>query len=149
MPKLLLLCKGEVPHFFTNNLGPHWFRLRNATGLEAAKFITHEAGGSLSKSQDWTVIEVSEPNLDDVRELARAVKEGLTKEEDLAVALDSLNVPLHVLEEVARLMTDFDLTVVPVVDDDERMLGVITVDDVLEIVLPRGWRRNFRVFGDE
>jgi CBS domain-containing protein len=53
------------------------------------------------------------------------------------------------LEEVARLMTDFDLTVVPVVDDNERMLGVITVDDVLEIVLPRGWRRNFRVFGDE
>lgn len=53
------------------------------------------------------------------------------------------------LEEVARLMTDFDLTVVPVVDEDERMLGVITVDDVLEIVLPRGWRRNFGVFGDE
>jgi CBS domain-containing protein len=53
------------------------------------------------------------------------------------------------LEEVARLMTDFDLTVVPVVDDDQRVLGVITVDDVLEVVLPHGWRRNFRVFGDE
>jgi Mg/Co/Ni transporter MgtE len=53
------------------------------------------------------------------------------------------------LEEVARLMTDFDLTVVPVVDENERMLGVVTVDDVLELVLPRGWRRNFRVFGDE
>jgi len=53
------------------------------------------------------------------------------------------------LEEVARLMTDFDLTVAPVVDDSQRLLGVITVDDVLEIVLPRGWRRNFRVFGDE
>jgi len=53
------------------------------------------------------------------------------------------------LEEVARLMTDFDLTVVPVVDDGQRVLGVITVDDVLEIVLPRGWRRHFRVFGDD
>jgi Mg/Co/Ni transporter MgtE len=53
------------------------------------------------------------------------------------------------LEEVARLMTDFDLTVVPVVDEDQRVLGVITVDDVLEIILPRGWRRNFRVFGDD
>jgi len=53
------------------------------------------------------------------------------------------------LEEVARLMTDFDLTVAPVVDGDERLLGVITVDDVLEIVLPRGWRRSFRVFGDD
>ena len=34
------------------------------------------------------------------------------------------------LEEVARLMTDFDLTVVPVVDGDEHLVGVITVDDV-------------------
>jgi Mg/Co/Ni transporter MgtE len=53
------------------------------------------------------------------------------------------------LEEVARLMTDYDLTVVPVVDADEQLLGVVTVDDVLELVLPRGWRRNFRVFGDD
>jgi Mg/Co/Ni transporter MgtE len=53
------------------------------------------------------------------------------------------------LEEVARLMTDFDLTVVPVVDDREQIVGVITVDDVLELVLPRGWRRQFGLFGGE
>jgi CBS domain-containing protein len=52
------------------------------------------------------------------------------------------------LEEVARLMTDYDLTVVPVVDDEEHLLGVITVDDVLELVLPHGWRRQFGVFGE-
>jgi Mg/Co/Ni transporter MgtE len=52
------------------------------------------------------------------------------------------------LEEVARLMTDFDLTVVPVVDDQERMVGVVTVDDVLELVLPSGWRRRFGVLGE-
>ena len=53
------------------------------------------------------------------------------------------------LEEVARLLTDYDLTVVPVVDDEERLLGVITVDDVLELVLPRGWRRQFGIFGED
>ena len=53
------------------------------------------------------------------------------------------------LEEVARLMTDYDLTVVPVVDDEERLVGVITVDDVLELVLPRGWRRRFGLFGED
>ena len=53
------------------------------------------------------------------------------------------------LEEIARLMTDYDLTVVPVVDEQERMLGVITVDDVLELVLPKGWRRQFSVFGED
>jgi len=53
------------------------------------------------------------------------------------------------LEEVARLMTDYDLTVVAVVDERERLLGVITVDDVLELVLPTGWRRQFGVFGED
>jgi Mg/Co/Ni transporter MgtE len=47
------------------------------------------------------------------------------------------------LEEIARLMTDYDLTVVGVVDGEQRLQGVVTVDDVLELVLPRGWRRRF------
>lgn len=53
------------------------------------------------------------------------------------------------LEEVSRLMTDYDLTVVAVTDAEERLVGVITVDDVLELVLPRGWRRRFGLFGDD
>jgi Mg/Co/Ni transporter MgtE len=40
-------------------------------------------------------------------------------------------------------MTDYDLTIVGVVDDDQRLQGVVTVDDVLELLLPRGWRRRF------
>ncbi len=51
------------------------------------------------------------------------------------------------LEEVARLMTDFDLTVVPVVDAGETLLGIVTVDDVLELVLPESWRRRFNILG--
>jgi CBS domain-containing protein len=47
------------------------------------------------------------------------------------------------IEEIARLMTDFDLTVVGVVDDERRLQGVVTVDDVLELVLPQSWRRRF------
>jgi len=53
------------------------------------------------------------------------------------------------IEEVARLMTDFDLTVVPVVGDDDVLLGIVTVDDVLELVLPEGWRRRFSVLGGD
>jgi CBS domain-containing protein len=53
------------------------------------------------------------------------------------------------LEEVARLMTDYDLTVAPVVDSAQRLVGVITVDDVLELVLPKGWKRRFGIFGED
>ena len=31
----------------------------------------------------------------------------------------------------------------PVMDEQHRMVGVITVDDVLETLLPTGWRRDF------
>src|SRR5581483_6966302 len=53
------------------------------------------------------------------------------------------------LEEVARLMTDFDLTIVPVLDEDDRLLGIVTVDDVLELVLPEPWRRRFGLLGSD
>lgn len=52
-------------------------------------------------------------------------------------------------EEVARLMTDYNLTCAPVLDEDERMVGVVTVDDVLEAMLPRGWRRRFGLLGED
>ena len=44
--------------------------------------------------------------------------------------------------DVAVLMTDYNLITIPVVDDERRMLGLITVDDVLEIALPPDWRRR-------
>jgi CBS domain-containing protein len=46
------------------------------------------------------------------------------------------------ITDVAVLMTDYNLITIPVVDDACRLLGVITVDDVLEITLPAGWRRR-------
>lgn len=52
-------------------------------------------------------------------------------------------------EEVARLMADYNLTCAPVVDEHERMIGIVTVDDVLEAMLPRGWRRRFGLLGED
>jgi Mg/Co/Ni transporter MgtE len=48
------------------------------------------------------------------------------------------------LHRVARKMSDFNLTVLPVLDEEDgKMIGVITVDDLLEELLPQGWRREF------
>jgi hypothetical protein len=44
--------------------------------------------------------------------------------------------------DVAVLMSDYNLITVPVVDARREMLGVITVDDVLEVTLPEDWRRR-------
>jgi Mg/Co/Ni transporter MgtE len=56
--------------------------------------------------------------------------------------------PAHVhadwdIHSVVRKMSDFNLTVAPVMDDEhQHMLGVVTVDDVLEMLMPSGWRRD-------
>lgn len=45
--------------------------------------------------------------------------------------------PLHVLtseHDVARAFEDFDLISAPVVDDDNRLLGRVTVDDVVDVI---------------
>lgn len=37
-------------------------------------------------------------------------------------------------EEVARLVSEYNLLAVPVVDEEDRLVGIVTVDDVLDVV---------------
>ncbi|MBN2433543.1 MAG: magnesium transporter [Acidobacteria bacterium] len=37
-------------------------------------------------------------------------------------------------EEVAKLVADYDLLAVPVVDENNRLLGVVTVDDIIDVI---------------
>jgi CBS domain-containing protein/sporulation protein YlmC with PRC-barrel domain len=46
------------------------------------------------------------------------------------------------LVDITLLMTDYNLLNLPVVDDDDHLIGVITVDDALESTVPRNWRRR-------
>ncbi|HLY36322.1 MAG TPA: CBS domain-containing protein [Candidatus Limnocylindria bacterium] len=46
------------------------------------------------------------------------------------------------LPDVARLMADFNLIALPVLDAQNRPMGIIAVDDVLELLLPEEWRRR-------
>jgi len=50
--------------------------------------------------------------------------------------------------EIARLMTDYNLVSMPVVDAEGRMIGVLSVDDVLELTLPADWRRRYGLARD-
>lgn len=42
--------------------------------------------------------------------------------------------------DVVRSLARYDLVILPVVDDEDRLVGVITVDDVLDHILPDDWR---------
>jgi len=45
-------------------------------------------------------------------------------------------------EEVASLIAKYDLLALPVVDAQGTLLGTVTVDDVVELMLPRGWKKR-------
>jgi len=46
------------------------------------------------------------------------------------------------LPEVARVMSDYNLIAMPVLDGDGVLVGIIAVDDVLEQLIPEEWRRR-------
>jgi CBS domain-containing protein len=80
--------------------------------------------------------------------------EGVISLRDLVVAdpqspLSGLMDP-HVLavdagaskEDVASMIAKYDLLAIPVIDARRRLLGSVTIDDVVEIMLPRGWKKR-------
>ena len=51
------------------------------------------------------------------------------------------------LEEVADEFTHYDLVAMPVVDGDGHLLGIVTIDDAIDVLLPKEWRpRMPRIF---
>jgi CBS domain-containing protein len=69
----------------------------------------------------------------------------IPEEAHVADSIEPVSPRLHVVAdfaEVALLMADYNLTEAPVVDDDGLLVGVISVDDVLETLIPDPWRRR-------
>ncbi len=63
--------------------------------------------------------------------------------ERLGALVDPGLEPLHVgtsLAEVARDLASYNLVSLPVVDDAYRLVGIVTIDDVLDHLLPEDWR---------
>jgi magnesium transporter len=65
-----------------------------------------------------------------------AIVRGFMRPEPVAVGA------LTSQEEVAQVVARYNLLAVPVVDDDGRLLGIVTVDDAIDTVLPTAWKRR-------
>jgi len=50
-------------------------------------------------------------------------------------------------DEVAEVVAHYNLLAVPVVDEDGRLAGIVTVDDAIDTVIPTAWKKRLpRVF---
>jgi Mg/Co/Ni transporter MgtE len=69
-----------------------------------------------------------------LREPPSALVSGLCEKDTGALRPET---PLH---DVTRHLATYNLVAAPVVDDHDRLLGAVSVDDVLDHLLPEGWR---------
>ncbi len=69
-----------------------------------------------------------------LREPPSALVSGVAEKDTASLRPDSP------ITEVTRHLATYNLVAVPVVDDNERLLGAVSVDDVLDHLLPEDWR---------
>ena len=56
--------------------------------------------------------------------------------------------PFDNAADVAQKVAEYNLLALPVVDESGDILGIVTVDDAIEILLPKGWRQRLpKMFG--
>lgn len=133
------------------------FNPASAGGLMGMDFVTVPAGAIVADALTAVAVSVSlQPEaltsvhmLDERGRLggvARLV--SLVQADPAAPVSDVIDIdPVRVgagtdVVDLAVLMSDYNLITIPVVDDQQVMIGVITVDDVLEATLPDDWRRR-------
>jgi CBS domain-containing protein len=133
------------------------FNPESAGGLMNVDFVscaaTATAGTALALIADARTIQpealIKMHVLDEDKRLAGVVSVIALLQAEAAESVGTLmdSDPIRVgseadLTDIALLMADFNLYSIPVVDEQDRMLGVVTVDDVLEATIPEDWRRR-------
>jgi magnesium transporter len=131
-------------------------REHTAGSLMTTEFVTLPAGSRAGAALEWIRRERPEQHamtyLYLVDELGRLV--GVASLRDVVLAEPGS--PLAEImeddvvqvtadadeEEVGRTMTKYDLLAIPVVDEDRRPVGVVTLDDALDAVLPLDWKQR-------
>jgi len=108
-------------------------RVRSATNIPSpllsSVFVTEPDGRLVGTLSTADVVRGDPTEL--VEDLPQMVSGGLAQDADL--------------QDVALRMTDFNLFAVGVTDDDDRLVGAISVDDLLDNVVPEEWRRRAEV----
>jgi Mg/Co/Ni transporter MgtE len=69
-----------------------------------------------------------------LRETPAALVSGVCEKDTGALRPDTS------IDDVTRHLATYNLVAAPVVDDHDRLLGAVSVDDLLDHLLPEGWR---------
>ncbi|MDE3024798.1 MAG: CBS domain-containing protein, partial [Acidobacteriota bacterium] len=157
---LLKLLPWQQPRKIRTLLG---FNPATAGGLMSPDFVALADTATVAQALDeLRRTELPEETvttlivLDGARRLRGVVSPVMLLKQDPAARIaDVVSPPPLTLEpdddlsDIAVEMADYDLTVAPVVDADSRVLGIVTVDDLLELMIPDDWRRRLSALRNE
>ncbi|MCA9528543.1 MAG: magnesium transporter [Myxococcales bacterium] len=118
-------------------MSPRFARLRpNMTTDEAIRYLRRQSRGTVETIYYVYVLDHDQHLLGAVsfRELFQAPSDAIVR--DLMRPREKLlTVPEDMdQEQVARLFAQHDLLALPVVDADDRMKGIVTIDDIVDVV---------------
>jgi CBS domain-containing protein len=140
--KLLELLRYN-PETAGGMMSPDYIAVGTGTTLEAALERVRKAAGVPASLLSTVFIVGPDDHLVGgvgVVDLLRGQPEEKVERLEAVV---SARVEIHSdLPDVALVMTDYNLTAVPVIDESERLVGAISVDDLLEALVPANWRRR-------
>ena len=76
-----------------------------------------------------------------------SLRDLIVAQPDTPVADFMVSKVIHVhldaeVEDIAQTLNDYNLLAVPVIDEENRLQGIITVDDALEEIMPEDWRKR-------
>ena len=133
-----------------------------AGGLMSPDFISLPASATVSQALEklrqtdlpeetvTTILVVEDGRLRGVISVVMLLKrEPATLLRDVTASAPLTLAPDDDLADIAMRMADYDLTLAPVVDDNGHVLGIVTVDDLLELMIPDDWRRRVSAFANE
>ena len=69
-----------------------------------------------------------------LREPPAALVSGVVENDPVPLRADAT------IEDITRHLATYNLVAAPVIDDHDRLLGAVSVDDVLDHLLPENWR---------
>ncbi|GAB4260751.1 MAG: magnesium transporter [Deferrisomatales bacterium] len=125
---------------------PSFFALGEGATVHEAVEAIQDAGEA--ETVFYVYVVDDEGRLVGVASLRRLITSPRTS--TLRQIMDSDVIRVHVLtdqEQVARLVAKYDLLAIPVVDDDNRLVGIITVDDVIDVLREEATEDVFKMAG--
>ncbi len=106
---------------------------RDAEEIEAVYYIyVVDAGGKLLGATSLRELLLADPSVM-LSEIMEAKIKSVTPHEDVEV--------------VAEILSKYDLVAVPVVDSDNAMLGIVTVDDIMDVMEEEATEDMFHIAG--